>query len=500
MRAALCRLFVTALLVAPASAAAVAVTGGLIQGQELQDGSAVYRAVPYAAPPLGDLRWKPPAPVVPWRGVRNAINAPHPCMQLSEGWNAAAAAAGDEDCLYLSLHAPKHKSGARLPVFVWIHGGSNRAGSGFGTADSPIYKRGIVVVGIEYRLDVFGFLASPELAAESPDHAAGNYGLLDQIAALKWVRANISKFGGDPDNVTVGGQSAGAMDVGELMRSPLARGLFAKVIQESGPPGLARSGAAQQQIGSSFLTQLSLPSGPQGLAALRAMPAQTVLDRAAQITPPSDGVLWGAAVADGLVLTGDANNLWRNAEQVRVPLLIGDITREFPVDQPDGGKAMINNFFGANAGRALELYGFKGDTPPPDDPVLGNSATQVITDVIFRCGTNREALWQVATGAPVWRYWFGLRRPTDKIVQHNAELDYVFEAAAKGATPLTWPPVQQYWANFIRTGNPNGPGLFAWPQMGTEVNYLAFTPEGLKTGSDLRGPICRLFFEASAAR
>ncbi len=500
MRAVFCRLIALALLAAPACAATVAVTGGLIRGAELKDGSAVYRAIPYAAPPLGELRWKPPAPVMAWQGVRDAVNAPHPCMQSNEEWNAAAASFGSEDCLYLSLHTPRHKKGEKLPVFVWIHGGSNRAGSGFGTADSSLYKRGIVVVGIEYRLGVFGFLASPELAAESPDHAAGNYGLMDQIAALKWVKTNIARFGGDPDNVTVGGQSAGAMDVGELLRSPLTHGLFAKAIQESGAPGTPRRNAAQQQIGSDFLVRLNLPPGPRGLGALRAMPAQTVLDRAAEIRPPANGVLWMADIPDGIVLTGDSNNLWRNGAQAHVPLLIGDITTELPADMPDGGKAMIANFFGANAGRAMDLYGFKGDTPPPDDPVLGNSATQVLTDVVFRCSTDREALWQVAAGSPAWRYLFGLRRPGVPSVQHNAELDYVFEAKPKDATLLTWPPVQQYWANFMRTGNPNGPGLPAWPQMGTQLEYLAFTPEGLKTGKNLHGAICRLMFETSAAQ
>lgn len=159
-------LFAALLVAFGADAAEIKITGGLIRGETLADGSTVYRAIPYAAPPLGDLRWKPPAPVISWRGVRDGVNAPAPCMQLNETWNAAAAALGREDCLYLSIHTPKHKRSDKLPVLFWIHGGSNRAGSGYGIVDSPIYKRGIVVVGIEYRLGVFGFLASPELSAE----------------------------------------------------------------------------------------------------------------------------------------------------------------------------------------------------------------------------------------------------------------------------------------------------------------------------------------------
>jgi para-nitrobenzyl esterase len=490
------------LFLAAAHASVVAVEGGRIRGQDLADGSAVYRAIPYAAPPVGDLRWKPPAPLVPWKGVRDAVNAPHPCMQLNETWNAAAAAFGSEDCLYLSLHVPAHKAGARLPVFVWIHGGSNRAGSGFGVTDSPIYARGLIMVGVEYRLGVFGFLGSPELTAESPHHASGNYALMDQIAALKWVKANIAKFGGDPNNVTIGGQSAGAVDVGQLLRSPLARGLFAKAIQESGAPGLARSAAMNEGIGSDLLAALKLPAGARGLAALRALPAQTVLEQAAKLKSPQfdDDSIWIATTADGWVLPGTANNLWINGEQAPVPLLIGDNTREFVVDIPDGGRALIRATFGPNADRALALYGFKGDATPPSDPILGNTATQALTDIAFRCSTNRETLWQVQAGAPVWRYQFGLPRPGSKMVEHTAELDYVFGAAPKGATRQSWPPLQQYWANFVKSGDPNGPGLAAWPQMGTQLNYLAFLPDGAKTGQDLRGDICRLMAETFGNR
>jgi para-nitrobenzyl esterase len=255
-----------------AADATVDITSGTVRGQSLPDGSAIYRAIPYAAPPLGALRWKPPQPVIPWKGVRDAVNAPRPCVQANEGWNAAESSLGSEDCLYLSIHTPKHQAGAKLPVFFWVHGGSNQAGSGYGTADSPIYKRGIVVVAIEYRLGAFGFLATPQLTAESAHRSSGNYGLLDQIAALKWVRNNVAAFGGDPDNVTIGGQSAGAMDIAQLMRSPLARGLFAKAIQESGPMPPARTLATSETIGGKLMAQLGLAPGE--LAKLRAIPAQ----------------------------------------------------------------------------------------------------------------------------------------------------------------------------------------------------------------------------------
>ena len=194
----------------PAAATERLVTGGIVRGVELPEGTTVFKAIPYAAPPVGDLRWKPPAPVVPWPGIRDATEPPPPCLQHDEGWNTPDATASKEDCLYLSVRSPKHKPTDRLPVLFWIHGGSNRAGSGFGYADSAISARGVVVVAIEYRLGIFGFLASPALSAELPQHVSGNYALLDQIAALQWVKANIANFGGDPNNVTIGGQSAGA--------------------------------------------------------------------------------------------------------------------------------------------------------------------------------------------------------------------------------------------------------------------------------------------------
>jgi para-nitrobenzyl esterase len=478
-----------------AGAGPVAVTGGLVRGQTLPDGSAVYRAIPYAAPPVGALRWKPPAPVIPWKGVRGAVNAPAPCAQLNEGWNAAAATLGREDCLYLSVHTPRHRPGAKLPVFFWIHGGSNRAGSGYGYADSVLYKRGIVVVAIEYRLGIFGFLAAPELSAESAHHASGNDGLLDQIAALKWVRANIAAFGGDPHNVTIGGQSAGSIDVAQLLRSPLARGLFAKAIQESGALGQARTAAQNEEIGTQLLAHLGLPSGPKGLAALRAVPAHELLAQSTRLRAPQGGydTLWLASAADGWVLPDTANDIHKAGGQAPVPLIIGNNTQEFIIDGPPTvARALIASVFGKNTDRALALYGFHGDLAPPDDPVLGSVGTQAITDLAFRCSSNLEAHWQMAAGEKVWRYQFGVPRPGLDRVAHNAELDYVFGAAPAGANFGTWPPVQRYWANFMKTGDPNGVGLPHWPALNEDAAYMAFMPSGPVPGHDLRGPICRL--------
>jgi para-nitrobenzyl esterase len=281
--------FLVASFALPAGATERVVTGGTIEGKELPDGSTIFYAVPYAAPPVGELRWKLPQPVAPWSGVRDATRPPTPCIQHNEGWNSKDALGGKEDCLYLSVHAPKHEPTARLPVIFWIHGGSNCAGSGYGYADSAIYRRGVVLVALEYRLGVFGFVGSSELTAESPQHTSGNYAILDQIAALEWVKSNIAGFGGDPGNVTIAGQSAGAFDVGILLLSPLARGLFHKAVMESGTPGLAfppRSLAENEAIGAQLAALIHVPKGADALAALRATPATSLITAGDKRAPP----------------------------------------------------------------------------------------------------------------------------------------------------------------------------------------------------------------------
>ncbi len=495
MRARMICAAAAALLAAGANAAPIPVTGGLVDGRTLADGSTVYLGIPYAAPPLGALRWEPPQPVVAWRGVRQAVSPPVPCAQLSEGWNAADAARSGEDCLYLSIHAPKRESGARLPVLVWIHGGSNRSGSSYGAVDSPIYSQGIVVVGVEYRLGIFGFLSLPELTARSPHHSSGNYALLDQIAALHWVQRNIAGFGGDPRNVTIMGQSAGGVDVGQLLVSPLARGLFAKAIQDSGSPGLPRTLADGEAIGSQLFALNHLAPGPRGLAALRDLSMRTLLADSVRLRSPDnqfDG-LWIAATADGWVIPRKFDGFYGSGMgRARAGLLIGNNTQEFIVDDPSAALGLMKTAFGPNADRALPLYGFRGTRPPGADPVLGTVATQVISDLAFRCVSDDEARWARAGGQKVWHYQFGVPQPGSQQVSHTAELGYVFGTRPADATFGSWPPVQLYWANFVKTGDPNGPALPRWPAAGKDAAYMTFTPQGPGSGKDLRGPICRL--------
>ncbi|HEV2447825.1 MAG TPA: carboxylesterase family protein [Candidatus Sulfopaludibacter sp.] len=479
-----------------ATAADIGVTGGAIRGIDEPDGSHLYFGIPYAAPPVGALRWKPPEPVVPWLGARDATRAPSPCAQADEGWNAADAAKGREDCLYLSVRAPAHAAGEKLPVLFWIHGGSNRAGSGYGTAESPIYRKGLIVVSIEYRLGVFGFLSSSELTRESPRHTSGNYALMDQIAALRWVRDNIAAFGGDPARVTIAGQSAGAMDVAMLLRSPRARGLFSAAIQESGALPPPRSAADNEKIGQAVMAALGVTSLDQ----LREVPAAALLKATATMTPPDSSnhdLLWLQSSADGWILSAPANDLYHNGDQAPVPLLLGDNSREIgPPDDLALVRGLIAQNFKRNSAAANRLYGVDGDTIPAPDPVVGGVANQVSSDTAFHCPVNQEAAWQIKLGQPAWRYVFGLPQPGMTEVAHNAELTYVFGIAPKGATFGSWPPVQDYWANFVKSHDPNGPGLPTWPAMGTNAAFIDLTPEGPKLGHDWRMAQCRLLMDA----
>ncbi|MCX6629502.1 MAG: carboxylesterase family protein [Candidatus Solibacter sp.] len=267
----------TALSVAVAqSDPTVAVTGGQIRGRALQSG-AVFKGIPFAAQPVGELRWREPAPVVPWTGVRDASSFGASCVQETSTWNKQEATGNKEDCLYLNVWTPEWPAKSEKPVMLWLYGGGNTGGGA--SVDYfdgvSLSGKGVVLVTINYRLGLFGFFVHPGLTAESSHHASGNYGLLDQIAALKWVKDNIARFGGDPNNVTVFGQSAGSVDTSYLLASPLAKGLFQRAIQESGPPIRDMMTLAEaEQAGEKFGSSLNAPAGKDGIQFLRDLPAE----------------------------------------------------------------------------------------------------------------------------------------------------------------------------------------------------------------------------------
>lgn len=478
------------------------VTGGVIRGAAQGDGGALYQGIPYAAPPLGALRWAPPAPVIPWTGVRDATHPGAPCKQPALGWNDGEARISQEDCLTLDVHVPKMEAGARLPVMVWIHGGANTAGAGIGYSYSTIVHHGVILVTLQYRLGVFGFLSHPALTAQSAHHASGNYAIQDQVAVLKWVQANIAAFGGDPNNVTIFGQSAGAQDVGHLMLTPLARGLFHKAIAQSGTVGFGlppRSLKENEKLGEDLAGIMGIAPGKAGLKALRAAPADAVMAASQKLVPPIEdaGFIWDQSVADGYVLPKTAAEILAADGQAPVPLLIGNDARELPLY---GGEAAVRHavelHFGGNAAAALKFYGLDGGTIPPSDPVLGSVATQIAADVMFRLPINYIAARQQAIGQKVWRYEFDVARlGSADPVWHSSELSFVFDPVPAGLAQDfgRWPPVQRYWTNFAKTGNPNGEGLPNWPEMGADKTYMEFSVQGPKLGKDLRGELSALW-------
>jgi para-nitrobenzyl esterase len=449
---------------------------GKVRGKTINDGKVkAFLGLPYAAPPVGDLRWKAPEPPARWKGVRDAtVYGPH-CAQNSVFADMIFEdSVPSEDCLYLNVYAPSDaKAKSKLPVMFWIHGG----GYAGGAASEPRHNgdflplKGVVLVTINYRSGVFGFLATNELAREG-DGAAGNYGLMDMIAALHWVNANIAKFGGDPDNVTIFGESAGSFAVSTLMASPMAQGLFEKAIGESGaafPGGLSLGGETvdeQTKEGDAWMDSV----GAKSLKELRAMPTSEILAGAAKKGAPNF-----FPDIDGRVLNQSVAETFAEGKQARVPLLAG-WNRDEASFMAEGmtaekWKAFAAERFGSRSAEFLTLY--PGDT----DEQAVRSAIDYGSDAFIAFGTWKWVEAQVKTGdAPVYRYYFELAAPPSKFhpgsfAFHSDDIEYVF-GTLDSRPGVVWRPedrklsdeMMSYWANFARTGDPNGPGLPEWPR------------------------------------
>jgi para-nitrobenzyl esterase len=347
-----------------------------VVGQLSADGSTSFQGIPYARPPIGELRWRDPEPPLPWSGLRDGTNAPPACMQVDWKWNSQAAKNDSEDCLYLNIATPTWPAPQKLPVLFWIHGGANYNGAGR-VGPQTLTRRGIVLVTINYRLSVFGFLAHPELTRESKHHSSGNYALLDQIAALQWVRQNIAAFGGDPSNITIAGQSAGAIDVGALAVSPLGKGQFEKAIDESGGPVMPQpivpTLKQAEAVGMNFA---AFARGD--IAHLRSISAPEILEAARRFTAPDvEGVPTHPSPTlsqDGWVLPEQPAALVKEGK-ISVPLLIGSNVQEFSfthssvitsdVKEPsDQVRARIEATYGQQASKAIALYGFSNMDAP----------------------------------------------------------------------------------------------------------------------------------------
>ncbi len=441
-----------------------------------------FRGIPFAAPPLGNLRWRPPRPAAPWEGVREARRFGPRCMQRPLFSDMVFRSDGmSEDCLYLNVWTPARA--AKLPVLVYFYGGGFEAGDG----SEPRYDGaslaacGIVTVTVNYRLGVFGFLALPALAAESQAHAAGNYGLLDQVAALHWVKANIDRFGGDPAHVTIGGESAGSISVNALATSARARGLFARAIGESGAliaPIAPQALAAAERAGAVFSARI----GAKSLEALRALPAAALLRAANPAVMPAPSF---APDLDGYFLKEPPAATFERGAQADVPLLLGSNSEEasyFAIlkggsPTPAHYRSAILRLFGPLAGRALALY------PGNRASEVRRSATALAGDLFIAHTTWAWMDMQRRRGrAPVYFYGFDQARPAkrhpgrgeapDSGAVHSAEIEYALGNLGGNAV-YAWTPadgevsriMEGYFAQFIKSGDPNGPGLPHWPRV-----------------------------------
>jgi para-nitrobenzyl esterase len=491
----------------------LATSAGKLRGRARPGGGAEFLGIPYAQPPLGILRWRPPVPARTWIGVRDATKFGAACMQpLLEGaWNRHDVEHSSEDCLFLNVITPAWPAAKPLPVMVWLHGGANTGGS----ASSELYKNGtlaehgVILVTVNYRLGVFGFLAHPALSRESADRASGNYGLMDQILALKWVRANIARFGGDPNNITLFGQSAGSIDTGILMTSPQARGLFQKAIAESGAvffPAVASLADAEKR-GVETAAALNAPAGVRGIAFMRKIAAEDLLTslgaRAAQWPGYSPDV-------DGWIVPRSPAAVFAAGDESPIPLLLGTTSREFPIKlPPDALRASITRDAGNLAPQALALYGLTGNAPnapDPVDPLYGTASQQWSADSMFHCPIATEALWHARTHQPVYEYELDHPIPGQEAqgAVHSGDLPYVFGYFPKESNIggnfnqvdfKLADLIERYWTNFARTGNPNGPGLPAWPRLDAAQRYLDFAVDGSAAASDkpLRAAQCGLY-------
>ncbi|RIA46983.1 carboxylesterase type B [Hephaestia caeni] len=461
---------------------------GTVSG-ETRGGIRVFKGLPYARPPVGDARWKPPAPPAPWQGVRDARSFGPACVQPKSRPGSIYAEdypAMSEDCLTLNVWAPEHANAA--PVFVWIHGGSLVTGSGSEAMydGTKLAKEGMIVVTINYRLGVLGYLAHPGLSAESPDHVSGNYGLLDQIEALKWVKANIGAFGGDPDNVTIAGESAGALSVMYLLASPAARGLFAKAIAESAymitTPDLRekRFGVdSAEAAGEALATKL----GAADVAALRAMDAETLINEA-----PKTGYLpWGTI--DGRILPRQLVDTFDRGEQARVPLIAGFNSGEIrslrfllPPKPASAAEyeAKIRTGYGDLADTFLGFY------PAAS---LDESMLATTRDAMYGWTAERLVRKQAALGVPAYLYIFDHGYPAaDNLglhAFHASELPYVFGTTDR--MPPRWPKVPRYsadlklseamrgyWASFARSSVPKAADQPDWTAFAPAKAYMYF--------------------------
>ncbi|HMG88148.1 MAG TPA: carboxylesterase family protein [Terracidiphilus sp.] len=489
----------------------VRTTTGELSGVARAGRGAEFLGIPYAQAPVGDLRWREPVAAKPWVGTLNATKFGSPCSQPDlGGWNRHDAETGKEDCLFLNVIVPEWPVSKPLPVMFWIHGGANEGG----TASSALYKdgtlvnHGVILVTVNYRLGIFGFLAHPELTAESAHHASGNYGLMDQLLALHWVRDNIALFGGDVNNITVFGQSAGAMDTSMLMTSPLAKGLFQKALAESGAAFTAPllPLAQAEQSGTALAKAFNAPSADGQIKYLRTLSASEMLAAQAKLSP-ANRLRVGPDI-DGFVLPQQPVAVFESGQEEHIPFVYGTTTREFGSNQSADQLRMAISFVaGAFAGKAIAAYGLANGGQGNPDPKYGTAADQWSADMIFRCPSVTQAAYHVAAHDPTWEYEFNHAIPGQEAqgAVHSADLPYVFGFFPKtGNIAGNFTDIDKkladlmetYWTNFAKNGNPNSSGLPNWPQQVNTGTYIQFQQDGKVEPADaLRAAQCTIYRE-----
>jgi para-nitrobenzyl esterase len=486
----------------PAATTTVTVDTGKLRGSA-QGEVVSFKGIPFAQPPVGDLRWRPPQPVAKWQGVRDAASYGADCMQLPFPSDAAPLGMKPaEDCLYLNVWRPAHAAGKKLPVLVWIYGGGFvNGGSSPAVYDgSPFARDGVIFVSFNYRLGRFGFFAHPALSAEKPGAPLANYAIMDQIAALKWVRRNIAAFGGDSANVTICGESAGGMSAHVLVTSPAAGGLFQKAIVQSGGGRasllrgrpLAGGPDSAEAIGVAFAKQAGIAgTDAQALQKLRALPAESVVNglNLASMGAPAAATYVSGPVLDGQIMAAQPARLYAEGKAAHVPLMVGANSLDIGFMQ---GKTVDDLLaqFGANADKARTVYEVKSD----DD----------VKKVAFRMGGDQTmgeparyvARTLTARGQPVYEYRFSYvaesLRERSPGAMHATDIPFAFDTvAARYGKDLTAQDaaaahsMHAYWVAFAATGKPEVTGQPAWPVYDAKSDLIMdFTNTGPVAASD----------------
>jgi para-nitrobenzyl esterase len=477
---------------AAAADATVAIAQGVLHGSA-EDGVQVYRGIPYAAAPTGAFRWRAPQPAPGWTDPREATKFGPICPQNQRVSMFTPREKQSEDCLTLNVWTPATSATAKLPVMVWIHGGGFlEGGSAFPIYDgTDLSKHGVVIVTFNYRLGELGFFAHPAVLAENPGEAGGNFGLLDQIAALEWVKKNIASFGGDPSNVTIFGESAGGVSVNDLVASPLSRGLFVKAISESGL-GLQVTPTSEdaRNSGIAFATRAGIVGdGPGPAARLRALGVADILRLQGKLS----GEGHAGPFIDGKLLPSDPSLLFAKGEIARVAYIAGSNSNEAslaPALGMDPVKGLAR--FGDKLPAVRAIYEADG---PISDEEFGR---QAFGDALFTAAAQTLAGFVAKAGETARVYHFSYvadhYRGTVPGVNHGGEIGYVFGlrglgfladfASDKDKSVIA--TMQGYWTNFAKTGDPNGPGLPEWPPFTTASQQTLVVDDSTKAVEDFR--------------